>query len=99
MFLDFNSLFPLEFLQKLMSVISDFYFVLSKINSVISLILCGLLHSIVTPDAPVKSLNFYEVLSSIQSFVEVKDHSPAFFLFFLLELITKVFCLCWSKII
>ncbi|TEA35361.1 hypothetical protein DBR06_SOUSAS28410011, partial [Sousa chinensis] len=35
------------------------------------------LHSIVTPDTPVKSSNFREMLSSIHSSVEVKEHSPA----------------------
>ncbi|TEA33105.1 hypothetical protein DBR06_SOUSAS18610018, partial [Sousa chinensis] len=35
------------------------------------------LHSIVTPATPVKSSNFHEMLSSIHSSVEAKDHSPA----------------------
>ena len=41
-----------------------------------SLTLCGLLHSVVTPDTPVKSSNFHE-MSSIHSSVEAKEHSPA----------------------
>ena len=81
MFLDFNSLFPWEFLQKLMPVISDFYFVSSQFNSVISLILCQLLHSIVTLDTPIKSLNFYKVLSSIYSFVDKKKSFSSIFFF------------------
>ncbi|TEA38045.1 hypothetical protein DBR06_SOUSAS27910038, partial [Sousa chinensis] len=48
-----------------------------KINSVISLTLCKLLHSIVTPDTPVKSSNFYEMLSAIHSSAEAREHSPA----------------------
>lgn len=87
MFLDFNSLFPWEFLQKLMPVISDFYFVSSQFNSVISLILCQLLHSIVTLDTPIKSLNFYKVLSSIYSFVDKKkSFSSIFFFIFLVRI-------------
>ncbi|TEA34416.1 hypothetical protein DBR06_SOUSAS6410061, partial [Sousa chinensis] len=37
----------------------------------------GLLHSTVTPDSPVKSSNFHEMLSSIHSSVEAKEHSRA----------------------
>ncbi|TEA37042.1 hypothetical protein DBR06_SOUSAS210198, partial [Sousa chinensis] len=36
-----------------------------------------LLHSIVTSDTPVKSSNFREMLSSVHSSVESKEHSPA----------------------
>ena len=53
--LAFNSLLTGRFLQKVMPVAGDFYFGWSKTNSVISLILCGLLHSIVTSDTSVKS--------------------------------------------
>ncbi|TEA31635.1 hypothetical protein DBR06_SOUSAS7710080, partial [Sousa chinensis] len=35
------------------------------------------LYSAVTPDTPVKSSNFPEMLSSIHSSVEAKEHSPA----------------------
>ena len=42
----------------------NFYFGWPQINSVISLTLCGLLHSKVTPDTPVKS-DFPEMLFSI----------------------------------
>ncbi|TEA32074.1 hypothetical protein DBR06_SOUSAS32110007, partial [Sousa chinensis] len=70
-------LLPRGFLQKLMLVAGDFYFGQPKINSVISLTLCWLLRSIVTPDTPVKSSNFCEMLSSIDSSVEAKEHSPA----------------------
>ncbi|TEA40982.1 hypothetical protein DBR06_SOUSAS9010005, partial [Sousa chinensis] len=35
------------------------------------------LQSAVTPDTPVKSFNFHEMLSSIYSSVEAKEHSPA----------------------
>eukprot|EP00069_Balaena_mysticetus_P019517 bmy_12316T0 len=35
------------------------------------------LHSIVTPDAPVKPSNFREMLSSVHSSVEAKEHSLA----------------------
>ena len=51
----------------------SFYFGWPKINSVISLTLCGLLHSKVTPDAPVKSSDFHEMLSSVHSFVEERS--------------------------
>ncbi|TEA26177.1 hypothetical protein DBR06_SOUSAS18110010, partial [Sousa chinensis] len=34
------------------------------------------LHSTVTPDTPVKSSNFHEMLSSIHSSVEAKEHFP-----------------------
>ena len=50
-----NSLLSRAFLQRLMLAVGSFYFGKAKINSVISLILCGLLHSIVTPETPVKS--------------------------------------------
>ncbi|TEA34486.1 hypothetical protein DBR06_SOUSAS10710006 [Sousa chinensis] len=66
-----------RFLQKLMPVASDFYFAWPKINSVISLTLCRLLHLIVTPDTPVKSSNFCEMLSSVHSSVEAKEQVPA----------------------
>ncbi|TEA41980.1 hypothetical protein DBR06_SOUSAS12610027, partial [Sousa chinensis] len=35
------------------------------------------LYLIVTPDTPVESSNFREMLSSIHSPVEAKEHSPA----------------------
>ena len=46
-----------------------------NINSVISPILCRLVHSKVIPETPVNS-NFCEMLSSI---VEAKEPSPALF--------------------
>ena len=60
-----------------MPVAGDFYFGWPKINSVISLTLCGLLPSIETLDIPVKSSNFHEMLFSVHSSVEAKAHSPA----------------------
>ncbi|TEA36159.1 hypothetical protein DBR06_SOUSAS11510077, partial [Sousa chinensis] len=35
------------------------------------------LHSTVTPDTPVKTSNFHEMLSSSHSSVEAKEHSLA----------------------
>ena len=55
-FKTFNSLLTGVFLQKLMPMAGDFYFGWPQI--VISLTLCGLLYSVVTPDTPVKSSNF-----------------------------------------
>ena len=52
--------------------------IIIKINSVISLTLCGLLHSILTPDMPAKSSNCHEIMSSIHSSVEAKEHSPGY---------------------
>ena len=68
---------------------------LPTINSVISVTLCRLLHSVIISDTPIKSYNFHE-MSSIHSFAEAKKHSPAPWVSFSLsvaELVTKVFCL------
>ena len=53
--LSVNLLLTSGFLPKLMPVAGDFYFGWPKISSVVSLTLFRLLHSIVTPDIPVKS--------------------------------------------
>ena len=63
--------------QKLMPMVSNFYFGWPEINSVIQLTLGWLLHSVVAPDTPVTSSNFRETLSSIHSSVEVEEHPLA----------------------
>ena len=63
------------FLQKLTHVAGELYFGWPQINSVISLTLWGLLHSVLTPDT-VKSSNFTE-MPSIHSSVKAVGHSPA----------------------
>ena len=96
----FNSLLTRRFLQKVMPVAGGFYFGWPKTNSVISLILCVLLHSIVTPDTSVKSSDFCEMLFSIHFSPEGKQHSPALWVSFSLsvsESITSNF-FCWSNI-
>lgn len=75
-----------------MSVASDFYFGWPQINSFLSLTLCRLLHSVVTP---VKSSDFHEMLSSVSSCIEVQEHSPAPWVSFSLSLsepILMFFC-------
>ena len=72
-----NSLLTRQLLQKLTPVPSHFYSGWPKINSVISRTLCGLLHSIVTPDTSVNLLQHRWVSFSLSAW----------------ELITKVFCL------
>ena len=49
----------------------------AKNNSVISLTLCRLLHSITKPEIPEKSSDFHETLSSVHSSVEAKEHASA----------------------
>ena len=74
----------------------SFYFGWIKINFVILLTFRGLLHSVVTPDTPVESFNWIEMLSSVHSSVEAKEPSPAPWVSFTLsvsESMTKVFCL------
>ena len=61
-----NSLLTGGFLQKL-SPMTVFILAGPQINSVISLTLCRLLHSIVIPDTPVKPSNFHEMLSSTKA--------------------------------
>ena len=39
---------------------------------------CGLLHSVVTLDTPAKSYNYGEMLSSVHSAIEAKEHSLFF---------------------
>ena len=55
----------------------SFYFGWIKINFVILLTFRGLLHSVVTPDTPVESSSFCEMLSAVHSSVEAKEHSLA----------------------
>lgn len=55
-----NSLLTKQLLQKLTPVPSHFYSGWPKINSVILLTLCGLLHSMVTPDTSVNLLQHRE---------------------------------------
>ena len=55
-------------------MVGEFYFGQPKINSVISLILCQLLHLTVTPDTSVEFSNFHETLSSIHFSVEGKEY-------------------------
>ena len=55
----------------------NFYFGWIKINFVILLTFRGLLHSVVTPDIPVKSSSFCEILSAVHCSVEAKEHSLA----------------------
>ena len=67
-----------------------------QINSVISLAICRLLHSIVIPDTPVKPSNFHEMLSSTQSKGLMQRSLLQYSVSCLLsvsESITKVFCL------
>ena len=88
--------------QKLMPMVSNFYFGWPEINSVIELTLGWLLHSVVAPDTPVTSSNFRETLSSIHSSVEVEEHPLAPWISFSLsesESITKVFLsFGWSNL-
>lgn len=62
--------------QKLMPMVSNFYFGWPEINSA-KLTLCWLLYSIVAPDTPVASSNFHEMLSSIHLSLEAKKHPLA----------------------
>ena len=55
----------------------NFYVGWIKINFVILLTFHGLLHSVVTPDTPVKSSSFCEMLSAVHSSAEAKEHSLA----------------------
>ena len=91
-----HSLLTRWLLQKLSPMAGDLRFDHPKVNSVTSLMFCGLLPSVVTPDAPVKSSNSRETLSSIHASVETKEHSPAVWVSCSISLsqsITKVFFL------
>ena len=50
---------------------------LPEIKSIISQTLCGLSHPMVIPDTALKASNFQELLPSMHSSAEAKEHSPS----------------------